>query len=99
MHTLLNFVLELVGSLTHYVSHPLGWALLLVAGYMGLQQWTWWAPATAGFMAALILIDEITVRMSFDAVFGSSTFYRVLLLMVIISYLGYAAGRLVARAR
>jgi hypothetical protein len=99
MNALFNFLFGTVDSLRSYGSHPVGWALLLVTGFMGLQKWTWWAPAVAAFMAALIVMDDMTLHFSLNRVFGSSEFYRMLPTMIILGCLGYAAGRLVARVR
>src|SRR3954447_18437610 len=99
MNALFNFLFGTVDSLRSDGSHPVGWALLLVTGFMGLQKWTWWASAIAAFMAALIVMDDMTLRFSLNGVFGSSEFYRMLSTMIILGCLDYAAGRLVARVR
>jgi hypothetical protein len=99
MNILFNFTFGTIENLRSYGTHPIGWALLLVTGFMGLQQWTWWAPAAAAFMAALIVMDEMTLHFSLNGVFGSSEFYRMLPTMIILAYLGYFAGRLIARVR
>jgi len=66
---------------------------------MGLQQWVLWAPIAAALMTAMIIMDEVLTRLSFDNLFGSSHFYRVLLITIIIGYIGYAIGRLIDRVR
>jgi hypothetical protein len=66
---------------------------------MGLQQWVLWAPAAAALMTAMIIMDEVLTRLSIDNLFGSSHFYQVLLITIIIGYIGYAIGRLIDRVR
>jgi hypothetical protein len=66
---------------------------------MGLQQWVLWAPIVAALMTAMIIMDEGLTRLSFDKLFGSSHFYQVLLITIIIGYIGYAIGRLIDRVR
>jgi len=50
-------------------------------------------------MTAMIIMDEELTRLSFDKLFGSSHFYQVLIITIIIGYIGYAVGRLIDRAR
>ena len=95
----LNFLRILINDLTNYCSHPIGWGLILVTAYMGLQQWVLWAPIVAALMTAMIIMDEGLTRLSFDKLFGSSHFYQVLIITIIIGYIGYAVGRLIDRAR
>jgi hypothetical protein len=95
----LNLLRTLIGDLTNYCSHPIGWGLILVTAYMGLQQWVLWAPIVAALMTAMIIMDEVLTRLSFDNLFGSSHFYQVLLITIIIGYIGYAVGRSIDRAR
>lgn len=95
----MNFLRTLIGDFTYYCSHPIGWGLILVTAYMGLQQWVLWAPIAAALMTAMIIMDEVLTWLSFDNLFGSSHFYQVLLITTIIGYIGYATGRLIDRVR
>jgi len=65
----------------------------------GLQKWVWWAPLAAAFMTTLIIMDELLPRLAFDNLFGSASFYQILLVTTIIGYAGYGVGRLIARVR
>ena len=95
----MNFLRSLIDDLTNYCSLPIGWWLILVTAYMGLQQWVLWAPVAAALMTAMIIMDEVVTQLYFDNLFGSSHFYQVLLITIIIGYIGCAVGRLIDRVR